>query len=401
MKRLMGTALLLCLLASSAHAQTASESFDYHAGADLNALNGGTGWATPWNAPGAKVILDPKTPFLGKLVVSGKAVGLFANPTQFLTADRTTSFTFGSPGTTQWFSFLITRVHFNPAGITPPAYGGLSFGANPGLFVGDLGNGHWGMDNSGKSLSGFVNASRVAQNAPTFLVVQADFHRGADKFTLYQNPTPGLAEPDIPGLVKQDIEISQSNLIQLAYGNGNAYVVDEIRLGSTYAEVAPGLTPAVPTPVETPAAVTDLAPRQAVEAAYRDLDRAMNRKDTEALLAQETNSFVRLDVAGAEVHQTAQSLRKELNTLFAANAKLRNVTVVDEVTLESDDAAATVTAHCSLTLRPKSSPGVRIDSTVRDHWTREDGTWHLDQRQILTTKRTKISVSARKGARRR
>ena len=42
MKRLMGTALLLCLLASSAHAQTASESFDYHAGADLNALNGGT-----------------------------------------------------------------------------------------------------------------------------------------------------------------------------------------------------------------------------------------------------------------------------------------------------------------------------------------------------------------------
>ena len=148
-------------------------------------------------------------------------------------------------------------------------------------------------------------------------------------------------------------------------------------------------------------AVTDLAPRQAVEAAYRDLDRAMNRKDTEALLAQETSSFVRLDAAGAEVHQTAQSLRKELNTLFAANAKLRNVTVVDEVTLESDDAAATVTARCSLTLRPKSSSGVRIDSTVRDYWTREDGTWHLDQRQILTTKRTKISVSARKGAKRK
>ncbi len=401
MKRLTGIALLLCLLASSAHAQTASESFDYHAGADLNALNGGTGWATPWNAPGAKVITDTKTPFLGKLRVSGKALGLFANPTQFLTADRTTSFTFGQPGTTQWFSFLITRVHFNPAGIAPPAYGGLSFGANPGLFVGDLGNGHWGMDNSGKSLSGFVNASRVTQDAPTFLVVQADFHRGADKFTLYQNPTPGLAEPDVPGLVKQDVEISQSNLIQLAYGNGNAYVVDELRLGSTYAEVSPSLTPSTPAPVETSVAVTDLAPRQAVEAAYRDLDRAMNRKDTEALLAQKTTSFVRLDAAGTEAHQTAESLRKELNTLFAANLKVQNVTRVDDVTLESDGAAATVTARCSLTLRPKSSSGVRIDSTVRDHWTREDGTWHLDQRQILTTKRIKMNTSAKKGAKRK
>jgi len=393
MYRTFAHALLLCLVAGlhgpSVLAQSAAESFDYKAGADLNAASGGTGWSTPWNAPGAKVILDTKTPFLGKLVASGKAVGLFANPTQFLTADRTTSFTFGQPGTTQWFSFLITRVHFNPAGTTPPAYGGLSFGANPGLFVGDIGNGHWGMDNSGKSLSGFVNASRVAENAPTFLVVRADFHRDADKFTLYQNPTPGLAEPDIPGLVKQDVEISRSNLIQLAYGNGNAYVVDEIRLGSTYAEVAPSLTPAPPAPVEVPSAA-ETAPRQLLEAAYRDLDSALGHKDAETILAQKSGTYV-----------PAADSRAALDKLFAANTTVQSVTVLDEVTLDDGDSAATVTAHDHLTLKPKSGPDVRIGRTLRDHWTREDGVWHQDQRQVLSEKRTKIKGAVKKGAKRK
>ena len=75
------------------------------------------------------------------------------------------------------------------------------------------------MDNSGKSLSGFVNTSRVIQ----------------------------------------DVEISQSNLIQLAYGNGNAYVVDEIRLGSTYAEVTPSLTSTPSAPTTVPSAATVIA----------------------------------------------------------------------------------------------------------------------------------------------
>lgn len=389
MNRILAATLLLCLLTPSAFAQSAAESFDYKAGGDLNGASGGTGWSAPWIAPGAKVILDTKTPFLGKLIASGKAVGLFANPTQFLTADRTTSFTFGQPGTTQWFSFLITRVHFNPAGTTPPAYGGLSFGANPGLFVGDIGNGHWGMDNSGRSLSGFVNASRVAENAPTFLVVRADFHRDADKFTLYQNPTPGLAEPDIPGLVKQDVEISQSNLIQLAYGNGNAYIVEEIRLGSTYAEVAPSLTPAPPTPVAVPSAPAP-TPRQSLEAAYRDMDSAMSRKDVEAVLAQKSATYV-----------VAADSRDTLNKLFAANTTVQSVTVLGQVVLDEGDSAATVTAHDHLTLKPKSGPGVRIDRTLRDHWTREDESWHQDHRQVLSEKRAKLKAAVRKGAKRK
>ena len=401
MNRILAAALLLCLLAPTAQAQTASESFDYKAGADLSALNAGTGWASPWNAPGAKVIADTKTPFLGKLAAAGKSVGLFANPGQFLTADRATSFTFGQPGTTQWFSYLIRRVFHNPMSSNPPPYGGISLGGQHGLFFGDLGNGHWGMDNAGQSLQGFVNASHVAEDAPTFLVLRADFHRDADKFTLYQNPTPGLAEPDIPGLVKQDIEIGPSNLVQFAYGNGNAYVVDELRLGSTYAEVAPSLTPPPPAPAETPVIGKDLTPRQAIEAAYVDRNNAMDRKDTEAILAQQSSSFVRLDAAGKEVPVTAENIRKELNVVFSQNKSVQNATIVDSLTLESDDAAATVTAHDHLTLLPKSSPSVRIDSTLRDHWTREGGTWHLDQRQVLTTKRTKIKAPVKKGAKRK
>ena len=396
MKRLTASLLLLCLLPAAAHAQIAADSFDYPAGVPLNSQNGGTGWASPWITPNVTVIPSKTTPFLGKLVATGNAIGVFADTNQFLTADRTSSFTFGQPGTTEWFSFLITRVHFNAAATNPPAYGGLTVGGYHGLFVGDTGSGRWGMDNAGKSLQGFVNAGRVTEDAPTFLVLRADFHSDSDKFTLYENPTPGLAEPDIPGVVKQDIEVGPSVLVQFAYGNGNAYVVDELRLGLTYADVAPSLTPTAPAPVETPIAGKDLSPKRAVDAAYVDLNRLTSRKDSDGVLRLQATGFVRLDAAGKEIPQTAEEIRSALEKVFRDNATVQNSTTVLDVTLENGDSAATVNAHDHLTLLPKSGPGVRIDSTLRDHWTFEGTAWHLDQRQVLTIKRTKVKGSAAK-----
>ena len=266
-KYLAGTAfcfgLLVLLLPLSVRAQTASDSFDYPVGKPLNTQNGGTGWAAPWLSPNGVVVAGKGTPFMGKLVATGNTVGFFADTNQFLTADRTTGFTFGQPGTTEWFSFLITRVHIDPTAANPPAYGGLSLGGNRGLFVGDTGNGYWGMDNAGKSLQGYVNASKITNDAATFLVLRADFHTDVDKFTLYENPTPGLTDPDIPGVVKQDIEVGPSTLVQFAYGNGNAYVVDELRMGASYTDVAPSLTPpapAPPAPADTSSAAPDPTP---------------------------------------------------------------------------------------------------------------------------------------------
>jgi len=397
-KILAGMALLSCLLAClltvTAHAQTALDSFDYPAGATLNSQNGGTGWAGPWVAPNVMVIASKGKPFMGKMVATGNAVGIFADMNQFLTADRTAGFTFGQPGTTEWFSFLITRVHYNPAAANPPAYGGLSLGGFHGLFVGDTGNGHWGMDNAGKSLQGFVNASRVTEDAPTFLVLRADFHSDVDKFTLYENPTPGLTDPDIPGIVKQDIEIGPSTLVQFAYGNGNAYVVDELRLGSSYADVAPSLTPTVPAPADTGIAGKDLTPKQAVEAAYVDINRAMRRRDIEAVVALQSASFEREDAAGNAAPLSPDAAKAALSAIFHANPSVLNDTVVDDVTVDDGDNSATVKAHDRLTLMPKSGPGVRIETTVSDHWVREDGVWHLDRRQVLTVHRTKIKGPA-------
>ena len=249
------------------------------------------------------------------------------------------------------------------------------------------------MDNAGKSMQGFVNASRVTQDAPTFLVLCADFHSTVDKFTLYENPTPGLTDPDVPGIVKQDIEIGPSSLVQFAYGNGNAYVVDELRLGLSYADVAPSLTPTTaPAPANTGIAGNDLTPRQAIEAAYVDLNRAMNTKNADAATALQADSFARVDAAGKSVSQTQAAARQAFSALFRANAKVQNDTVVDDVAAEEGDAGATVQAHDRLTLLPKSGPGVRVESTVRDHWTREDSAWRLDQRQVLTVHRTKIKA---------
>ena len=70
----------------------------------------------------------------------------------------------------------------------------------------------------------------------TLLVLRADFTSGIDKFTLYVNPTPGGAEP-LAGAGKQDVDIGAVTGLTL-YSTG-AYSVDEIRVGTTFADVVP------------------------------------------------------------------------------------------------------------------------------------------------------------------
>jgi hypothetical protein len=62
----------------------------------------------------------------------------------------------------------------------------------------------------------------------------ADFAAGNDKFTLYVDPTPGGAEP-LTGTVKQDRDVGTVSALML-YSTG-AFSVDEIRIGTTYADV--------------------------------------------------------------------------------------------------------------------------------------------------------------------
>ena len=73
----------------------------------------------------------------------------------------------------------------------------------------------------------------VGQTA--FLVLKAQLQpSGNDVFTLYADPTPGAAEPS-SGAVKQDLGIG--TLSSLVIYSGGAFNIDELRVGTTYADV--------------------------------------------------------------------------------------------------------------------------------------------------------------------
>lgn len=86
----------------------------------------------------------------------------------------------------------------------------------------------------GRVLSGVE--PKVGQAA--FLVVKMEFQEGPDRFTLYVNPTPGKPEP-ANGAVKDDLDLEFADTLFL-YSRA-AWSVDEIRLGTTWADVTPAL----------------------------------------------------------------------------------------------------------------------------------------------------------------
>ena len=63
-----------------------------------------------------------------------------------------------------------------------------------------------------------------------------EFGEGPDRFTLYVDATPGKAEP-ANGVRKEDLDLPYADMIFL-YSRA-AWSVDEIRLGTTWADVTP------------------------------------------------------------------------------------------------------------------------------------------------------------------
>lgn len=231
----------LCALAAlPSHAQAAFDDFNHFPGLPLSGQGGGTGWASPWSGSGATTADRKLSDRTGALSVRPTSVAVRAGAGEFLSVSRTTAAVYGQPSTTEWFSFTIARTGSAPSAAAPPAYGGVVVGASPSLFIGDTGSGHWGMDTSGPpALKDVVDAGPITDNVPTFLVVRADFRAEATRLTLYQNPRPGLAAPDVPGVVKSDLTLTPARSVTITYGNGSAYVLGALRLGRSYAAVSP------------------------------------------------------------------------------------------------------------------------------------------------------------------
>jgi len=106
------------------------------------------------------------------------------------------------------------------------------------LYIGKPGGGalgKWVVEERGGS-GQFASPLDVALGETTLLVLRADLQPGNDRFTLYVNPSPLSSEP-LTGIVKQDMDIGALDGIVL-YSTG-AHSVDEIRWGTTFADVTP------------------------------------------------------------------------------------------------------------------------------------------------------------------
>jgi hypothetical protein len=227
--------ILTCVLAAgTAAANTlASEGFNYTPGLSLNGQNGGSGWSTSWSTPGGlDATIAASSLTFGGLAISNGAVSTAGfqpsnQGSSVATWIRNLTTPVGADNTTVYLSFL-----FRPdAGFG--FYGGLNFG---NLFVGRSGNQtDYGLEGPVNDLS--LSSTSVVQGQTVFFVLRASFLPGNDILSLYMNPTPGQPEPSTPDAVKTDLDVG--TVTGLTINNYGGFTTDEIRIGTTFAEVTP------------------------------------------------------------------------------------------------------------------------------------------------------------------
>jgi len=88
----------------------------------------------------------------------------------------------------------------------------------------------------------FGGSGQVSSGTPAvlgrteLLVVKAEFLNGNDRFTLYTEVNPDKPEP-AKGAVKADLDLGSVSEIGIV--STGPFVIDEIRIGTTYADVVP------------------------------------------------------------------------------------------------------------------------------------------------------------------
>lgn len=245
--------VLLFGLAGAARADLiAYDGFDDPPGTPLVGQAGGTGFSTAWapggfNAPISNNFnVAPGSLAFGDLRTSGQHVSTDVTA-NIAGVTRTLSQRFG-PGSTFYLSVLL-----RPEGTVGDGIFGGFFGLyldsasanDPDLFLGKPGNrDQYVLENRGGGGQSVSNYSAVSDQT-TLLVLKGELVNGNDTFTLWINRPLGGPDPSSFDARKTDIDIGSFQSLVL-YSTG-AFSVDEIRIGTTYADVTP-LATAVPEP---------------------------------------------------------------------------------------------------------------------------------------------------------
>ncbi|MEK6701508.1 MAG: hypothetical protein AABZ53_04545 [Planctomycetota bacterium] len=233
-------------LAAAANAQPiAYEGFDYPSLATLLGQSGGSGFTTPWQTAGygSWAIDGTDSVYVTgglKLLTSGgrasTAQGGYQRTLNLATPLGNT------PGSV-WVSFVARQT----AGTTPQSWLGITLpctgSPNPWLFLGKAyGQSNWGTD---AGLSGTVLQTTTSCMTQALIVARIDFRAGADDVHVWINPslsgTPSDASADLSlpaygnftGITKVLLETGNAGPA------GHNGVVDEVRLGQQFVDVAP------------------------------------------------------------------------------------------------------------------------------------------------------------------
>ena len=203
--------------------------------------NGGTGFNGPWTQGGFNVSGSGYTPIESSLCFAKLSVrgGSVSGPAfnAINGAVRNLASPLGQDNTTVYLSFLIQPQGTLHAGVFRGFFG-LTLNGSLGseLFVGKPGGGaddQYVLEARGGAFQ-VPSGTAAVVGRTALLVVRADFRPGKDVFTLYVNPRPRDPEPS-SGAVEADLDLGLVSRIGL-YSTG-AFAVDEVRIGTTYADV--------------------------------------------------------------------------------------------------------------------------------------------------------------------
>jgi hypothetical protein len=234
-------------IATSAHLQAAGlvyEPFDYTAAAAITSLDGGSGWDAGWTQDGASGVVSAAgmtyTDTLGSaLTVSG--LGMATTGTETTRNFRTVS---TGPLTDVWISFLYQIPASNSL------FEGITFyRGSTALFA--ISNAS--IDTSatitlGNSVTGGSASTQKGVFGATHFVVlhlsEGGGTSGADKVEAFIDPA-FAANPSQPDATTQAANFD-FDTVRIAGQNGATLLIDELRIGETFADVCPHVPGADP-----------------------------------------------------------------------------------------------------------------------------------------------------------
>jgi hypothetical protein len=206
--------------------------------------NGGSGFSGPWTQGGFNAFASGYSARAGSLCYRRLDVGGGSVSGEAFTAIngavRNLAQPLGTPNSTVYVSFLLRPEGTLNDGIFNGFFG-LTLNGSLGndLFIGKPGGGapeQFVIENRGGAGQAASGVHAVVGKT-ALLVVKAQFLAGNDVFTLYVNPRPGHPEPVTGNAVKSDVDLGTVSKIGI-YSTG-AFGIDEIRIGSTFADVTP------------------------------------------------------------------------------------------------------------------------------------------------------------------